>query len=78
MTAPIRITRLCPGPWRIICRLCASTVHAGSHPRALALALAHLTALHPRPWPSGMADPEPGCTCDPYGAAQCHDHRSNR
>ena len=36
--------------------------------------LAHLTARHPRPLPSGMAEPEPGCTCDPYGAAQCHDH----
>ena len=40
--------------------------------------LAHLTARHPRPLPSGMADPEPGCTCDPYGAATCNDHRSNR
>ena len=31
-----------------------------------------------RAWPSGMADPEPGCTCDPYGAATCHDHDHGR
>ena len=37
-----------------------------------------LAEEHPRPLPSGMADPEPGCTCDPYGAATCNDHRSNR
>ena len=31
-----------------------------------------LAEEHPRPLPSGMAQPEPGCTCDPYGAAQFH------
>lgn len=80
MTAPIRIGRLRPGLWACWCRLCEGRALSSpnSQPLALALANAHLTARHPRPWPSGMADPEPGCTCDPYGAATCNDHRSNR
>ncbi len=74
MTAPIRIGRLRPGLWDYNCFPCGLEFWTTSHAEALFCALAHLTARHPRPLPSGMAEPEPGCTCDPYGAAQSPDH----
>ena len=78
MTAPIRVYRHRYSDWWVyLCRLCWRSVwtsDTSTQPAVLRLALAHLAEEHRRPLPSGMAEPEPGCTCDPYGAAQCHDH----